>query len=100
MRGRGVAPPAPTLSTAGFLIFEDDVNGFSSTTDICFMSHVWLTEQNRRHLAREKVEWKWGGSHEDTSGRIRGWFVTNGEVRIKYGAKCKQRECTYILICY
>jgi len=37
-RGGGVIPPAPTPSTACFWtdIFTDDMNGFSSTSDICF----------------------------------------------------------------
>jgi hypothetical protein len=38
---RSVIPPAPPLSTAGFwidrYIFNDDVNGFSFISDICFL---------------------------------------------------------------
>jgi hypothetical protein len=30
-------PPHPFLQQASGEIFEDDVNGFSSTADICFM---------------------------------------------------------------
>jgi hypothetical protein len=29
--------PPPPLSPAGFWAFKDDVNGFSCTSDICFM---------------------------------------------------------------
>ncbi len=37
VRGWGVTPPAPPLSTSAFRqIFKDDVKGFSSSSDICF----------------------------------------------------------------
>jgi hypothetical protein len=38
LRGRGVTPPAPTpfLQEASGQIYKDDVNGFSSTSDIYF----------------------------------------------------------------
>ncbi len=38
MREGGVTPPALPLSTDFGQIFKDDVNGFSSTWDICFMT--------------------------------------------------------------
>jgi hypothetical protein len=41
MRGVGVTPSAPPFSAAGFwasgLIYKDDVNGFSTISDICFI---------------------------------------------------------------
>jgi hypothetical protein len=38
VRGKAfLHPPHPFLQQASGEIFEDDVNGFSSTADICFM---------------------------------------------------------------
>jgi hypothetical protein len=34
VRGEGVTPPTPTISTEGFWTDKDDVNGFSSTSAI------------------------------------------------------------------
>jgi hypothetical protein len=37
VRRRAVIPPAPPVSRK---IFKDDVNGFSSISDICFMLYI------------------------------------------------------------
>jgi hypothetical protein len=41
-RGEALLFPPPTLYTAGFWIyFKEDVNGFSSISDICFVHRTY-----------------------------------------------------------
>ncbi len=56
VRGRRYTPPAPTpfLRPSSGQIFKDDVNGFSSTSDIFCMAHTYFPPQH--HLKTKNIE--------------------------------------------